>query len=72
MEGKILNSPTPKQIKDLRKSLRLSTEDAGNLLHISARTFQRYERGNTKMPLAYWELFELKCRVIKSKQGQMA
>lgn len=68
----IMQHPEPKQIKDLRKSLKLTTEDAGNLLHISARTFQRYERGNSKMPLAYWELFELKCRVIKSKQGQMA
>ena len=68
----IMQHPEPKQIKDLRKSLKLTTEDAGNLLHISARTFQRWERGTTKMPLAYWELFELKCRVIKSKQGQMA
>ena len=68
----IMQHPEPKQIKDLRKSLKLTTEDAGNLLHISARTFQRWERGTTKMPYASWELFELKCRVIKSKQGQMA
>ena len=68
----IMQHPEPKQIKDLRKSLKLTTEDAGNLLHISARTFQRWERGTTNMPDAYWELFELKCRVIKSKQGQMA
>ena len=72
MTDKILRPPTPKEIKDLRRDLKLTTTDAGNLIHISNRTFQRYERGNTPMPLAYWELFQLKCRVIKSRQGKMS
>ena len=70
--SKIIQSPEPKEIKDLRHKLNLTTAQAGNLLHITSRTFQRWERGNTKMPYAYWELFELKCRVIANKQGQMA
>lgn len=72
MTERILRPPTPKEIKDLRLDLKLSTEEAGNLLHISNRTFQRYERGNTPMPLAYWELFALKCKVLKSRQGKMS
>lgn len=70
--GEIMQHPEPKQIKDLRKSVNLDTTQAGNLLHVSARTFQRWERGNTKMPLGYWELFELKVRIVKSRMGKMA
>lgn len=70
--GQIMTNPEPKQIKDLRKSVNLDTTQAGNLLHVSARTFQRWERGNTKMPLGYWELFELKVRIVRSRMGKMA
>lgn len=70
--GEIMMHPEPKQIKDMRLSVKLDTTQAGNLLHVSARTFQRWERGTSKMPLAYWELFELKVRVVKSRQGKMS
>ena len=70
--GQIMTNPEPKQIKDLRKSVNLDTTQAGNLLHVSARTFQRWERGNTKMPLGYWELFELKVRIVRSRMGKIA
>ena len=72
--NKILTPPTPKDIKDLRIKTELTASQSANLLHITTRSFQRYERGNTIMPLAYWELFELKCRVIhkRNQNGPMA
>jgi len=64
----ILKHPTPKEIKDLRLSIELTQEQAGNLLHINGRHFRRWEIGQSKIPLAYWELFTVKIRVIKAKK----
>tara|TARA_R110002051_G_C8617375_1_gene482775 strand:- start:88 stop:327 length:240 start_codon:yes stop_codon:yes gene_type:complete len=70
----IINHPEPKQIKDMRLSINLSQDQAGNLLHVNGRHFRRWEIGESKMPLAYWELFEVKIRVLKNKRsnGQMS
>jgi|TARA_R110000822_G_scaffold272761_1_gene395269 DNA-binding transcriptional regulator YiaG len=64
---KILTHPEPKQLKDLRDSVNFTPKQAGDLLHVNARTFQRWEKGSTRMPLAYWELFEVKIRVIRNR-----
>ena len=63
----ILKHPTPKEIKDLRLSIDLSQEQAGGLLHINGRHFRRWEIG--QMPLAYWELFTVKVRVMTAKKN---
>jgi|TARA_R110000803_G_scaffold69332_3_gene131683 DNA-binding transcriptional regulator YiaG len=65
----ILKHPTPKEIKDLRLSIDLSQEQAGGLLHINGRHFRRWEIGQSKMPLAYWELFTVKVRVMTAKKN---
>ena len=64
----ILKQPEPKDIKDLRLSIDLTQEQAGNLLHVNSRHFRRWEIGESKMPLAYWELFTVKIRVLKNKK----
>jgi|TARA_R110000803_G_scaffold169351_1_gene232344 DNA-binding transcriptional regulator YiaG len=64
----ILKHPTPKEVKDTRTSIDLSQAQAGNLLHVSERHFSRWEHGTAKMPLAYWELFMVKVRVLKAKR----
>ena len=66
---KILTHPEPKQLKDLRDSVNFTPKQAGDLLHVNARTFQRWEKGQGKMRLAYWELFEVKIRIIKSRMA---
>tara|TARA_R100000008_G_C3451179_1_gene99442 strand:- start:120 stop:350 length:231 start_codon:yes stop_codon:yes gene_type:complete len=71
-ETNILRAPTPKEIKDLRTKTGLTVAQAANLIHKTARSFQRWERGDGDMPLAYWELFELKCKVIKMREGAVA
>ena len=45
---KELLEPTPKEIRDLRLSIDLTQEQAGNLLHVSTRHFRRWETGNTQ------------------------
>ena len=68
-ESNILRPPTPKEIKDLRTDSGLTVAQAANLIHKTACSFQRWERGEGNMPLAYWELFELKCKVLKMREG---
>jgi|TARA_R110000796_G_scaffold93083_1_gene197491 DNA-binding transcriptional regulator YiaG len=63
-----LKPPTPKEIKDLRVSINLTQDQAGNLLHVSTRHFQRWEQGLSVMHLAYWELFTAKIRVLKNRK----
>jgi|TARA_R110000765_G_scaffold173769_1_gene278450 DNA-binding transcriptional regulator YiaG len=70
-ESNILRAPTPKEIKDLRTDTGLTVSQASNLIHKTPRSFQRWERGEGNMPLAYWELFELKCRVVRARDGAM-
>ena len=62
---KVLVAPTPKQIKDLRKSIHITQERASNLLHVTVVTFYRWETGKINMPYGYWELFSIKCQMIK-------
>lgn len=63
-----LKPPTPKEIKDLRVSINLTQDQAGNLLHVSTRHFQRWEQGLSVMHLAYWELLTAKVRVLKNRK----
>ena len=65
---KELKSPSPKEIRDMRNSINLTQEQAGNLLHVSTRHFRRWELGNQTMHLAYWELLSAKIKVLKSRK----
>jgi len=62
---KLLKAPTPKQIKDMRKSIKITQDRASNLLHVSTITYFRWETGKIEMPYGYWELFSIKCQMIK-------
>ncbi len=56
---------TADEIKALRKSHGLSVTQAARLVHVSDRTWQRYESGGITVPGAVAELFKIK--VAKSK-----
>lgn len=62
----IIKHAEPSEIKALRVMMGLKPEVCGNLLHVNKRTWQRWERGDTPMPYAYWELFAIKCEMIRS------
>lgn len=62
----LVKSPAPNEVKELRKLIGLSTDMAANLLHVNKRTWQRWERGDTPMPYAYWELFAIKVEMIRT------
>jgi DNA-binding transcriptional regulator YiaG len=65
---KQLLEPTPKEIRDLRLSIDLTQDQASNLLHVSSRQYRRWETGEAKMHLAFWELLSAKIKVLKSRK----
>ena len=48
------------ELKAKRKAAGLSASEAARLVHVSDRTWQRYESGNQPIPGAIVELFEIK------------
>lgn len=56
----IMNNPTPQQIRKARKEAGYTQAEAGKLVHVSMRTWRRYEAGDTKMSAGTWELFTKK------------
>lgn len=62
----IIKHPEPSEVKALRQLMGLTAEVCGNLLHVNKRTWQRWESGRTPMPYAYWELFAIKCEMIRA------
>ena len=57
-----MNNPTPQQIRKARKEAGYgyTQERAAKLVHVSMRTWRRYEAGDTKMSAGTWELFNKK------------
>lgn len=51
---------TPEEIKTLRQAHGLSVTQAARLVHVSDRTWQRYESGGISVPGAIAELFKIK------------
>lgn len=57
-----MNAPTPDAIRAWRRAAGLSAAAAAALVHVSARTWLRWESGDSAMPLACWELANIKAR----------
>ena len=54
-------NPTPEEIKMARVTVGLTQEQAGAIVHSpSRRAWQNWERGESKIPMAEWELFLIK------------
>jgi DNA (cytosine-5)-methyltransferase 1 len=49
-----------KEIKKARQQAGLTQQQAGNLLNVHIRTWQKWEYGERKMSPAMWELFRIK------------
>jgi DNA-binding transcriptional regulator YiaG len=59
------NIPSPQQIREKRKSVKLSQSKAAELVKRKLRAWQTWEYGQCKMPEGLWELFKIKCKKIK-------
>ena len=66
MTTSLLTPPAPNELRELREALGIKPEQCANLLHVNKRTWQRWERGATPMPYAYWELFAIKCELLRT------
>lgn len=60
---KKLQPPTPEKIRAARERAGLTQTEAGALLHVNLRSWQKWEGGERAMHLAFWELFLLKTGV---------
>jgi len=49
-----------KEIKKARSAAGLTQQQAGNLLNVNIRTWQKWEYGERRMSQAMWELFRIK------------
>ena len=55
-----METPTPEAIKALRKKHDLQQKEVGDMLYASRRTVQYWEDGTRAMPLASWELLNVR------------
>lgn len=55
-----MNSPTPDKVRAAREAAGLTQAEAGALVYVGYRTWQKWEHGSRAMHRAYWELFRLK------------
>lgn len=52
--------PAPDEIFGCRFNARLTKTECADLVHVALRTWQQWEAGDRRMPLAAWELFCIK------------
>lgn len=50
--------PSPASLRAWRKARRLSARRAGALVHVTARTWLRWEAGASAMPPMAWDLVQ--------------
>lgn len=62
-----MKPPTPKKIKQARKTAGLTQTQAAALIYKQLRTWQQWEAGDRTMDPALFELFEIKTKPEKEK-----
>lgn len=62
-------NPTAKQVKSLREKCGLTQTQAANMIYKTLRIWQKYEKGQTPMDPALWELFQLKTIISQNQNG---
>lgn len=70
-------SPSPGEVRALRKAARLTQTEAGKLVHVGLRAWQQWEAGERSMHSAFWELFIIKTatrtvHIIATQEGSSA
>lgn len=54
------STPSPDEVREFRRARELSAAQAGALVHVSGRAWQRWEAGERPMHPAFFELATLK------------
>lgn len=55
-------SPSPEQIRDMRKLAGLTQKAAADVVYSALRSWQQWEAGDRGMPAAAWALFLIRTR----------
>lgn len=53
-------NPSPAEIREAREKAGLTQTEAGDLLYVSLRGWQKWEGAERPMHPAFWELFQIK------------
>lgn len=56
--------PTPNEIRALREKYNITRQDAGKLIYMNGRAFEKWETGARKMHPALFELLKLKLELL--------
>ena len=51
---------TKQELKSYRQAKNLTQAQMAALIHVPARTFERWEQGRSQIPAGYWELLHYK------------
>ena len=57
--------PAPSRIKREREHSGMTPKQAGDLVHVSAEMWKKWETGATRMHPAFWELYRIKLDRIR-------
>lgn len=60
-------NPLKKDIKAAREGAGLTQANAASLLRCTLNAWQKWEYGERKMHPAFWELFQIKTRLLKRR-----
>ena len=58
-------APKPDELREFRRVHGMSTQEAGELVHVTAKAWERWEAGERPMHPAFFELARLKVRMIQ-------
>ena len=59
-----LKAPSAEDVKEIRSKLGLTQAAAAECIHVSTRTWIKYESDERQMHVAFWELFQIKNKLI--------
>jgi len=73
IKREVVNSPAPDEIRKARENAGLSQTKAGEMVHVTCRTWQQWEarpeiKSHQKMHPAFWELFNIKLKKLKKSK----
>lgn len=54
----------PAEMIELRQQFGVTQEEAAIMLHVAKRTYQNWEYNVSRIPRAYYELFEIKGKAL--------
>ena len=60
-----MKSPTPYEIKAVRASVGLTQKSMAELLLVPLRTYEKWERNESRMSPPIFELMKIKCERLK-------